>query len=169
MYRYLFGPVPSRRLGVSLGVDMVPRKVCSLDCVYCEVGKTSKKTTERGEYNSFQKIITELKYYFNNNPDPEYITLSGSGEPTLNNRVGDVIQFIKQYKPGLPVAVLTNGTLFYDKDVRHSLKDADLVLPSLDAATKEIFEKINRPHKSLTIDKYIEGLIAFRNEFSGKI
>lgn len=169
MYRYLFGPVPSRRLGVSLGVDLVPRKVCSLDCVYCEVGQTTKKTTERKEYVSFKKIIAELKHYFNNFSDPEYITFSGSGEPTLNNRIGDLIQFIKQYKPGLPVAVLTNGTLFYDKEVRHSLKDADLVLPSLDAATGNIFDKINRPHKSLTIDKCIEGLIAFRNEFSGKI
>lgn len=169
MYKYLFGPVPSRRLGMSLGVDLVPRKVCSLDCVYCEVGKTTKLTLERKEYIKSDRVKEELTNYFNNNPNPDYITFSGSGEPTLNNRIGEVLQFIKQNKPGIPVAVLTNGTMFYDKNVREAIKDADVVLPSLDAATEDIFIKINRPSKDLTIDKYIQGLIEFRNEFKGII
>jgi len=169
MYKYLFGPVPSRRLGMSLGVDLVPKKVCSLDCVYCEVGKTTKLTLERKEYIKFDKVKKELTDYFKNNPDPDYITFSGSGEPTLNSQIGEILQFIKQIRPDIPVAVLTNGTLLYDKTVRDALKDADVVLPSLDAATEEVFQKINRPQSKLTIEKYIEGLITFRNEFIGKI
>ena len=169
MYKYLFGPIPSRRLGISLGVDLVPPKVCSLDCVYCEVGKTTKLTTERKEYIQFDKIINELIHYFKNNPDPDYITFSGSGEPTLNSRLGNIIQFIKQNKPDIPVAVLTNGTLLYDKNVRKDLQHADVVLPSLDAATEAVFQKINRPALQLTIEKYIRGLIDFRKEFTGKI
>ncbi|RLD11781.1 MAG: radical SAM protein [Chlamydiae bacterium] len=169
MYKYLFGPVPSRRLGMSLGVDLVPKKVCSLNCVYCEVGKTTKLTLDRKEYIKFDKIKEELTHYFNNNPDPDYITFSGSGEPTLNIFIGEVLQFIKQNKPNIPVAVLTNGTLFYDKNVRKAILNADVVLPSLDAATEGVFKKINRPAKDLSIDKYIKGLIDFRKEFKGRI
>jgi len=169
MYKFLFGPVPSRRLGMSLGVDLIPKKVCSLDCVYCEIGKTTKLTLDRKEYIKVDKIKDELTHYFNNNPDPEYITFSGSGEPTLNIIIGEILHFIKQNKPHIPVAVLTNGTLFYDKNVRESILNADVVLPSLDAATQDVFEKINRPAKGLSIDKYIQGLIDFRNEFKGKI
>ncbi|MDX2494514.1 MAG: radical SAM protein [Desulfuromusa sp.] len=169
MYQYLFGPVPSRRLGMSLGIDLVPRKICSLDCVYCEVGKTTKLTLERKEYILFDKVVSELSHYFKNNPDPDYITFSGSGEPTLNSRIGDVLKFIKQKKPEIPVAVLTNGTLLFDPEVRAELKGADVVLPSLDAATNPIFDKINRPVPGFDIEKYIQGLIDFRKEFSGKI
>ena len=169
MYKYLFGPVPSRRLGMSLGIDLVPKKVCSLNCVYCEVGRTTTLTLDRKEYINFNKVKEELIHYFNNNPDPDYITFSGSGEPTLNVRIDDILQFIKQYKSDIPVAVLTNGTLFFDKNVRTAIIDADIVLPSLDAATDYVFKKLNRPHKNLHIDKYIQGLIDFRKEFKGKI
>jgi wyosine [tRNA(Phe)-imidazoG37] synthetase (radical SAM superfamily) len=169
MYKYLFGPVPSRRLGMSLGVDLVPKKVCTLDCVYCEVGKTSKLTTQRLEYILFEKVINELKNYFSNNPDPDYITFSGSGEPTLNSRIGEILQFIKHEKPKIPVAVLTNGTLLYDKNVRQELLDADVVLPSLDAATEATFQKINRPAKELTVEKHIQGLVEFRKEYTGQL
>ncbi|MFW5879741.1 MAG: radical SAM protein [bacterium] len=169
MYKYLFGPVPSRRLGMSLGVDLVPKKVCTLDCVYCEVGKTTKLTVDRKEYIKLEKVKAELKNYFENNPDPDYITFSGYGEPTLNIHIGEVLQFIKQIKPSIPVAVLTNGTLFYDKKIRDALMDADVVLPSIDAATEEVFQKINRPSKKLSIDKHIQGLIEFRKEFKGEI
>ncbi len=168
MYKYLFGPVPSRRLGMSLGVDLVPKKVCSLDCVYCEVGKTIKLTTKRKEYIKTDRVKGELAHYFNNNPDPDYITFSGSGEPTLNICIGDILQIIKKNRPSIPVAVLTNGTLLSDKAVREALKDADVVLPSLDAATQTVFQKINRPDKDLNIDDYIQGLIDFRNEFKGE-
>ena len=169
MYKYLFGPVPSRRLGMSLGVDLVPKKVCSLNCVYCEVGHTTKLTTERREYILYDKVTSELEHYFANNPNPDYITFSGSGEPTLNSKIGDVLQFIKQKKPDIPVAVLTNGTLLYDKKVRDELIDANVVLPSLDATTEITFQKINRPAPKLTVEKYIQGLIDFSNEFSGQI
>jgi len=169
IYKYLFGPVPSRRLGISLGVDLVPKKVCSLDCVYCEVGYTTKLTTERKEYIPYNKVKSELKHYFKNNPDPDYITFSGSGEPTLNSRIGEVLCFIKRKKPDIPIAVLTNGTLLYDKQVRKELNEANVVLPSLDAATESTFRKINCPAKSLTVEKYIQGLIDFRKEFSGQI
>ena len=169
MYKYLFGPVPSRRLGMSLGVDLVPLKVCSLDCVYCEVGKTTKLTLERKEYILFDKVIEELTLYFKNNTDPDYITFSGSGEPTLNSRIGDVLKFIKEKKPAIPIAVLTNGTLLFDAKVREEIKEADVVMPSLDAATNPVFLKINRPAPELDIEKYIQGLIDFRKEFNGKI
>jgi wyosine [tRNA(Phe)-imidazoG37] synthetase (radical SAM superfamily) len=169
MYRYIFGPVPSRRLGMSLGVDLVPKKVCSLDCVYCEVGQTTKLTLDRKEYIKSDKIKAELTQYFNENPDPDYITFSGSGEPTLNANIGEILQFIKQRKPHIPIAVLTNGTLLFNKEVRDAIKAADMVLPSLDAATEEVFNKINRPANNLNIDRYIQGLIEFRKEFKGKI
>jgi len=154
---------------MSLGVDLVPRKVCSLDCVYCEVGKTTRLTTERKEYVPYDSVTAELENFFATNPDPEYITFSGSGEPTLNIRLGDVMSFIKRLKPGIPVAVLTNGTLLSDKKVRQELMDADLVLPSLDAARADVFARINRPAPGLDIATYIQGLIDFRREFSGKI
>lgn len=169
MYKYLFGPVPSRRLGMSLGVDLVPKKICSLDCVYCEVGKTTDLTIERKEYIKASSIKQELTHYFENNPTPDYITFSGSGEPTLNIIIGEILQFIKQNKPNIPVAILTNGTLFYDSNTRKEILNADVILPSLDAATEAVFKKINRPTKNLVFDKYINGLIEFRKEFAGKI
>ncbi|MBS0009913.1 MAG: radical SAM protein, partial [Bacteroidales bacterium] len=169
MYKYLFGPVPSRRLGISLGVDLVPAKVCSLDCVYCEVGKTTKLTTHRREYILYSRVTEELEHYFENNPDPDFITFSGSGEPTLNSRLGDVLTFIKEKRPNLPVAVLTNGTLLGDEKVRSELSGADVVLPSLDAATEETFKRINRPDPGIEIEKYINGLVQFRKDYPGKI
>jgi len=169
MYKTLFGPVPSRRLGMSLGVDLVPRKVCSLDCVYCEVGQTTELTVERKEYISFDDVVAELEDFFAHHPDPDYITFSGSGEPTLNSRIGDVLRFIKRIRPHIPVAVLTNGTLLHDPGVRRELLAADVMLPSLDGATEPAFRRINRPAKALDVESYIQGLVDFRKEFSGKI
>ncbi len=169
MYKYLFGPVPSRRLGMSLGVDLVPKKVCSLDCVYCEVGKTTKLTLDCKEYIQLDKIKEELRSYFENNPDPDYITFSGSGEPTLNIHIGEVLQFIKQNKPHIPVALLTNGTLLFDERVKDAVMGVDVLLPSLDAATEDVFKRINRPSGNLSIEKYIQGLIDFRKEFKGEV
>ncbi len=117
MYEYIFGPVPSRRLGMSLGVDLVPKKVCSLDCVYCEVGETTKLTLVRKEYINTEKIKEEITNYFTNNADPDYITFSGFGEPTLNIGIAEIIEFIKQNKPAIPIALITNGTMFFDKNV----------------------------------------------------
>jgi wyosine [tRNA(Phe)-imidazoG37] synthetase (radical SAM superfamily) len=169
MYKYLFGPVPSRRLGMSLGIDLVPKKVCTLDCVYCEVGKTTKLTTDRLEYIKYDKVIAELKHFMSHKPKIDYITFSGSGEPTLNSRIGDVLNFVKKNYPEIKTAVLTNGTLLSGKKLREELQQADVILPSLDAASQSEFEKINRPHAKLLVDNYIQGLIDLRKEYKGKI
>lgn len=169
MYKHLFGPVPSRRLGMSLGIDLIPKKVCSLDCVYCEVGKTTKLTLDRMEYVKYDQIIAELEQFMSNNSKIDYITFSGSGEPTLNSRIGDVLNFIKTNYPEVKTAVLTNGTLLYDKRLRTELLQADVILPSLDAASQSSFEKINRPNSKLNIETYIQGLIDLRTEYKGDI
>ncbi len=169
MYKHLFGPVPSRRLGMSLGVDLIPHKICSLNCVYCECGCTTSHTLDRKEYVPVEEIYQELTDFFKNHPDPEYITFSGAGEPTLHSQIGEVITFIKRSKPGIPVAVLTNGTLFQFPEVREELMQADLILPSLDAATQNAFQKINRPVRSFSVDLYIKGLMDFCREFMGEI
>ena len=169
MYKHLFGPIPSRRLGMSLGVDLVPGKVCTLNCVYCEVGKTTNLTTERKEYSSIQEIERELVRYLDNNPAPDHITITGSGEPTLNSKLGAFIDFVKKIRSDIPIAVLTNGTLLYDPQVRKELLKADIILPSLDGATKEAFLKIDRPNSTLNLKEYIDGLAAFRKEFRGEI
>ena len=169
MYTHLFGPVPSRRLGMSLGIDLIPHKICSLNCVYCECGATTKLTHERQEYVPVNEIYSELKDFFKHNPDPDYLTFSGAGEPTLHSHIGEVIAFLKELRPAIPVAVLTNGTLFTDEEVRKELMRADLVLPSLDAATDEALRKINRPRRELHASAYIDGLVDFSREFEGEI
>ncbi|MEA2013164.1 MAG: NifB/NifX family molybdenum-iron cluster-binding protein [Verrucomicrobiota bacterium] len=169
MYKYLFGPVPSRRLGMSLGVDLVPHKVCTLNCVYCECGPTTNLTNERKEYVPVDEVLKELADFLKNNPAPDYITFSGAGEPTLNSRIGEVLQFIKENSQNIPIAVLTNGTLFSDKKVRTELLNADLVLPSLDAASDSALRKIDRCGNTLNVEDYIQGLVDFRKEFKGKI
>lgn len=169
MYKHLFGPVPSRRLGMSLGVDLVPHKVCTLNCVYCECGATTNLTTERKEYVSYNEIISELKDFFNNNSKPDYITFSGAGEPTLNIHIGKVIDFIKSNYPAIPVAVLTNGSLLNNNQVKQELLSADLILPSLDAATESALKKIDRPSGLINVKEYIQGLIDFSNQFKGTI
>lgn len=162
MYKHLFGPVPSRRLGMSLGIDLVPKKVCSLNCVYCEVGATNNLTIDQKEYISESEVYAELDDYFKNNPDPDTFTFSGSGEPTLNNKIGSIIAYLKKHKPAVKVAVLTNGTLLNESKVRQSIVDADIVLPSLDAVTLEAFQKINRPCDLIDMQSYIDGIVAFR-------
>ena len=168
-YHTLFGPVPSRRLGICLGVDLIPMKTCTLNCIYCECGKTSHLTLERKEYVSFEAVKKELTHYLAHHARPDYITFSGSGEPTLNSKIGDVIRFLKEQVPDVPVAILTNSTLFSHKQVRSDIKNAKVVIPSLDAATEKIFKKINRPFPHLHVDKIIDGLIRFRKEYSGKM
>ena len=168
-YKYIFGPVPSRRLGISLGVDLVPHKTCSLDCVYCECGKTTRLTLEKKEYVRFADVKKELDHYWQHNADPDYITFSGSGEPTLNSKLGQVIAYIKESKPQIKVAVLTNSTLFSDPAVRHGILKADLVVPSLDAVSKSAFIRINRPKKGLEIHEIVRGIERFAKEYTGRI
>jgi wyosine [tRNA(Phe)-imidazoG37] synthetase (radical SAM superfamily) len=166
--KYLYGPVPSRRLGRSLGVDIVPFKVCTLDCIYCQLGETTEKTLERKDYVPVKAILAELKERLPRGVKADFITIGGSGEPTLNSQLGELIDGIKKITD-IPVAILTNGTLLYRQDVRADCAKADVVLPSLDAGDEQTFQKINRPHKDISIEKLIEGLLAFRNEFAGQI
>jgi wyosine [tRNA(Phe)-imidazoG37] synthetase (radical SAM superfamily) len=165
---YLYGPVPSRRLGRSLGVDIVPFKVCSLDCVYCQLGRTLEKTVERRDYVPIESVLAELKQALAENIEVDFISIAGSGEPTLHARLGELIGGMKQVTD-IPVAIITNGTLFYLPDVRRDCTKADVVMPSLDAADEETFRRINHPCQGINIEKVISGLCAFREEFSGRI
>ena len=166
--KYLYGPVPSRRLGLSLGVDIVPFKVCPLDCIYCQLGKTSEKTIKRGDYVPVEAVLDELKERLAQDLQADFITIGGSGEPTLNAKLGQLIEKIKK-NTDIPVAILTNGTLLTDKSVRADCAWADVVLPSLDAGDEQTFQKINRPHRDISIEKLVNGLCAFRDEFAGQI
>ncbi len=167
--KYIFGPVPSRRLGRSLGVDLVPYKICTFDCIYCDVGRTTHKTISRQPFVSPEEIQRELELTLSIlNKKPDYITLSGSGEPTLNKNIGEIIRKIKEVT-SIPIAVLTNGSLLFRDEVRKNILQADFVLPSLDAITPALFEYINRPHSSLRIEEIISGLIQFRKQYQGQI
>lgn len=154
---------------MSLGIELVPHKTCTFNCVYCECGRTTMLTAVRGEYVDVEIVKSELRDFFSRNPSPDYLTFSGAGEPTLNSRIGEVLSFAKQHFPDIPVAVLTNGSLLFDNEVRKEILDADLVMPSLDAALHRSYVRINRPHKSLGIEQYIEGLVSFRKMYSREI
>jgi len=170
--KYIYGPVNSRRLGFSLGVSLTPHKTCNLDCLYCQLGKTKETVNKRQEYVKIEDILDELKTFVRFNPTTavklDYITLSGSGEPTLNSQISRLIEEVKKLT-GAQVAVITNSTLLSDKAVRAELKLADLLVPSLDAADQEIFEKINRPFAGIKAKDIIDGLISLREGFKGKI
>ncbi|MDO9576623.1 MAG: radical SAM protein [Candidatus Cloacimonadales bacterium] len=168
-YKHLFGPVPSRRLGMSLGVDLVPYKVCSLNCIYCEVGETTIHTLERKEYVSVSEVLDELDHFLAGNPELDYITFSGAGEPTLNIGIEEIISHIKENYPQYKLALLTNSTLLSDEKVREEIKDIDLLLPSLDAVSDDVFRKINNPVTSLKSQDIIDGLIEFKKIFKGEI
>ncbi len=165
--RFVFGPVLSRRLGRSLGIDPVPLKTCTYDCVYCQLGRTPSKTAEIKPWVEPGPIIDELKEVLGE-VSADYITISGSGEPTLNQNIGALILAIKDITD-IPVCVITNGSLLQNKKVRESLTPADLVIPSLDAGDSETFRKINRPHDSVSFDAMAEGIEKFSREFKGKI
>lgn len=172
--KHLFGPVNSRRLGLSLGVDLVPAKICNFDCIYCEVGVTTGLTVKRREYSPTSEIIAELDEFFagldSKSPGwPDFVTLTSSGEPTLHTGIGEVIRYVKK-QLNLPVAVLTNGSLLSDPQVRLDLLAADIVVPSLDAARATTLAAINRPAPECADpEKIIEGLADFAEEFGGEI
>jgi wyosine [tRNA(Phe)-imidazoG37] synthetase (radical SAM superfamily) len=165
---YIFGPVPSRRLGRSLGVDLVPPKTCVFDCIYCEVGPTTHQSLERRDCHT-DAIIEEVAAYLSGaHPPLDVITLAGSGEPTLNLGIGRIIGAIKAMTP-TPVAVLTNGALLHLRQVRQELAAADIVLPSLDAAFEATFQAINRPLPGYTLAQLLAGLRDFRKEYAGRL
>ncbi|MDK2974899.1 MAG: hypothetical protein PWP08_1270 [Methanofollis sp.] len=168
-YHHLFGPVPSRRLGISLGIDLVPLKTCSYNCVYCECGTTTHLTTERRDYVGTGDVIEELRKYLRPSPHLDYITFAGSGEPTLHAGIGEIIRFLKTEFPAYRIAVLTNGSTLSDPSVRGNLMGADLVIPTLNAVSEPAFRKINRPHRDITQKAVIDGITAFARDFPGAV
>ncbi|MBP7604681.1 MAG: radical SAM protein [Spirochaetes bacterium] len=166
---HLFGPVRSRRLGLSLGVDLLPFKTCSMNCVYCECGPTTSHTAGIMEYFPTVDVIAELDAFLAPGPELDVITFAGSGEPTLHSGLGDIIGFIKTKYPRYRVAVLTNGSLFWREEARRAVLAADIIAPSLDAVSPEAFRKINRPVRALDPAKIVEGLISLRSEFRGEL
>jgi wyosine [tRNA(Phe)-imidazoG37] synthetase (radical SAM superfamily) len=167
---YFYGPVPSRRLGFSLGVDLTPKKICTFDCLYCQLGRTTKKTIRRFVHVNLKKFKEELKRIVKRTPKIDYITISGSGEPTLHKNLDKIISIIKNITANkYSVCVITNSSLMYRDDVRKELMNADLIIPSLDAAAPQTFYRIDKPHRNVSLEKIIEGLIKLRKEFKGKI
>lgn len=166
----VFGPVPSRRLGQSLGIDPVPFKTCNWNCVYCQLGRTAPFSLERHEYVPKTEILAQVQEVLAERPrsDVDWVTFVGSGETCLHSELGWLINAVKQ-ETELPVAVITNGSLLHLPEVRRDLLAADAVLPSLDAASERLYRKINRPHRSLTLDMLIGGLKAFRAEYGGQL
>lgn len=165
---YLYGPIPSRRLGLSYGVDIVPFKVCTLDCVYCQLGRTVEKTSERKDFGSVEPVLAELRDALAEGSRADFVTIGGSGEPTLHLRLGELVDGMKQITD-IPVALLTNGTLLYRPDVRADCAGVDVAMPSLDAGDEQTFRRIDRPERTISVEKVISGLCTFRKEFSGKI
>lgn len=165
----IFGPVPSRRLGRSLGIDVIPHKTCTFDCVYCECGPTTSKIHDRQEFYPLEDLVSELDKRLSDIPDmPDVITLSGAGEPTLYSKLGELIHEAKKLS-GCPVAVITNSSLLNEPEVREEMLEADIVLPSLDAAIEDTFIKINRPHPRCKLSEIIKGLDEFLKRFKGKV
>jgi wyosine [tRNA(Phe)-imidazoG37] synthetase (radical SAM superfamily) len=167
---YVFGPVPSRRLGQSLGIDTIPLKTCNWNCVYCQLGRTIPLTNERREYVPTEDILVEVEQALRSreNEKIDWVTFVGSGEPTLHSRFGELIRCVKALTT-LPVAVITNGSLLFKPEVREELSAADAVLPTLDAGTVELYRQINRPHPQITFERLVDGLIAFREKYRGKL
>lgn len=167
-FHHVYGPVPSRRLGRSLGVDLVPFKTCSYDCIYCQLGRTTDRTAERKDYFDVAEIISEVEKKLSGGAAPDYITLAGSGEPTLHSGIGMLIRGLKAVT-ATPIVVLTNGSLLWRSDVREDLLAADIVIPSLDAGDESLFQYVNRPHKKINFEQMVDGTIEFTRKFSGEV
>jgi len=165
---WVYGPVPSRRLGRSLGIDLVPYKTCTYDCVYCQLGPTTEKIVERRSYVAVEVLFEQLKEALGHGPAPDYISLAGSGEPTLNKDIGEIIAGVKKIT-SIPIAVLTNGSLLWQREVRDALMGADVVLPSLDAGDEDLFTYVNHPHPAISFDLMVSGLMDFIATFPGKV
>ena len=163
--RHVYGPVPSHRLGRSLGVDLVPFKTCTYNCIYCQLGRTTDLTITRREYVPVDEILIQLREKLRTGPTPDYVSLAGSGEPTLHARIGKLIAGIKRLTR-IPVAVLTNGLLLSMRDIQDALMEADLVLPSLDAGDADLFRLVDRPHAQIEFDAMVDGLAVFRERFT---
>lgn len=168
--KYVFGPVPSRRLGQSLGVDTIPHKTCNWNCVYCQLGRTTPLTNQRREYYPREAILLEVRRALKDHAQGgiDWITFVGSGEPTLHSGLGWLIREVKALTD-LPVAVITNGSTLYQQAVRQDLRVADAVLPTLDAGKPWLYQKINRPHPEFSLERLLEGMRGFRDDYAGKL
>lgn len=168
--KYIYGPIPSRRLGQSLGIDTIPLKTCNWNCVYCQLGRTMPVTNERQEYFPRQEILAEVEQALaaHGPGEIDWVTFVGSGEPTLHSGLGWLLARVKALT-ALPVGVITNGSLLYQPQVRSELLLADAVMPSLDAGSAALYRRLNRPHPEVTFARLVEGLIAFRQEYKGKL
>lgn len=167
MFKHVFGPVPSRRLGVSLGVDLVTPKICNMNCIFCECGATKQLTLKRERFKNPEEIkeeITEVLKKIN----PDYITFSGSGEPTLSRDIGDIIDWIKEHTD-VKVCVITNSLLLDDSKVVEELKKADLIIPTLNSVDNMIFKKINRPSVESDVSEVMGGLRNLSEKYRGDI
>ena len=167
--KYVFGPVNSRRLGISLGIDIIPYKTCSFDCIYCECGHTTVLTNELKDYVPYNDVIGEIEQVLSKRPVLDVVTFAGSGEPTLNSRIGDFIKYIKSNFPEYKVAVLTNSSMLHKEEVRRNIINADIIYPSLDAVSNDVFKKINRPMPGIDPNTIIDSLVQLRREFTGKL
>jgi wyosine [tRNA(Phe)-imidazoG37] synthetase (radical SAM superfamily) len=167
-YRYLFGPVPSRRFGRSLGVDLTPRKTCTLDCVFCQLGPTTHKTMTRKEYVPLDAVLAELGAWIKQDGKADYLTLSGSGEPTLHSGFGEVLRFIRSHS-SIPAVLLTNGTLLHLPEVQEAASHAHIVKISLSAWDQASFGWMNRPHPELSFHQVVDGQKTFRTRFKGQL
>lgn len=167
--KYIFGPVVSRRLGISLGVDVLRAKVCSLDCIYCEAGATSGLTCRRSEYVPLKAIQDELREVLDAKPELDYITYSGMGEPTLSTVLPELSHWIKENYPQYKLCLLTNGTLLNDPEVRSVLQYVDLAMPNFDASNDEELQIINRPAAGITVGSIAEGIRLAAAEYPGKL
>jgi len=168
MTQYVYGPVLSRRIGRSLGVDLVPLKTCTLNCVYCQLGPTPATTLRRAEYVPADQVVEQVRARLAEGAAVDYVTLGGSGEPTLHDSFGQIAERVREFAPA-PIALLTNGTLFHLPEVRAACGAIDLVIPDLDAGDEETFRRVNRPHPDLSVEKIVGGLAALRDEFAGQI
>ena len=166
--KYIFGPVPSRRLGESLGVSPIPEKTCNYSCVYCQLGRTNKRIAKRDEYIPLEKILEEFDSIQNIDDKCDVITIVGEGEPTLYSRLGDLIIEL-QLRTNKPIAVITNGALLCDEEVRNELMSADIVLPSLDSVSEYMYKRVDRPHGSLDYNSVYDGLVTFSNDYKGEL
>ncbi|PIE71979.1 MAG: radical SAM protein [Deltaproteobacteria bacterium] len=167
--KYVFGPVRSRRLGRSLGVDLVTAKTCTFDCVYCEAGRTTDLTLDRRAYVPTEAVIAEIASVLSTDIPLDVVTFSGAGEPTLHAEIGDVISAIHALRPDLRVVVLTNGSLMGSAQVRRSLMNADQVKISVDAIGPDAVARINRPHPDLDWEQALEGIRLFCGTFGGDV
>jgi wyosine [tRNA(Phe)-imidazoG37] synthetase (radical SAM superfamily) len=164
---YTYGPVPSRRLGSSLGVSPIPPKTCSYSCIYCQLGRTDHLRIQRESFFPRKDILEEI-IGSAQTARPDYVTFVGDGEPTLYSDLGWLIGEAGANLK-LPTAVITNGSLLYREDVREDLKKADIVIPTLDAGNEKTFRAVNRPHRGITFDTLLRGQIEFRREYTGQI